>query len=94
MIQRQSMNGGEMTLGYSEGMMDKPGDWLNSKDRKEETDNADAKVLSSRHMGTNHHMEGLRDLKGGNAFCFRSDILFYCFLGPHPWHTEVPRLGV
>ena len=22
-------------------------------------------------------------------------ILFiYCFLGPHPWHMEVPRLGV
>ena len=18
----------------------------------------------------------------------------FCFLGPHPWHTEVPRLGV
>ena len=20
--------------------------------------------------------------------------LFVCFLGPHPWHMEVPRLGV
>ena len=19
---------------------------------------------------------------------------FFCFLGPHPWHMEVPRLGV
>ena len=21
-------------------------------------------------------------------------FLFFCFLGPHPWHMEVPRLGV
>ena len=25
------------------------------------------------------------------CFCF---VLFFVFLGPHPWHTEVPRLGV
>ena len=21
-------------------------------------------------------------------------FFFFCFLGPHPWHVEVPRLGV
>jgi len=21
-------------------------------------------------------------------------FFFFCFLGPHPWHMEVPRLGV
>ena len=21
-------------------------------------------------------------------------LLIFCFLGPHPWHLEVPRLGV
>ena len=25
------------------------------------------------------------------SFCFFS---LFCFLGPHPWHTKVPRLGV
>ena len=25
-------------------------------------------------------------------FCFV--LLFFCFLGPHSWHMEVPRLGV
>ena len=21
-------------------------------------------------------------------------IIMFCFIGPHPWNTEVPRLGV
>ena len=25
---------------------------------------------------------------------FFSFLSFFCFLGPHPWHVEVPRLGV
>ena len=24
----------------------------------------------------------------------QSLFFFFVFLGPHPWHTEVPRLGV
>ena len=33
---------------------------------------------------------------GGNCFCF---VLFlfvclFCFLGPHLWHMEIPRLEV
>ena len=31
-------------------------------------------------------IEGVRGFGGG--------ILFFCFLGPHPQHREVPRLGV
>jgi len=27
-------------------------------------------------------------------FFFYFLFLFFVFLGPHPWHTEVPRLGV
>ena len=27
-------------------------------------------------------------------FLFIIIIWFFCFLGPHPWHMEVPRLGV
>ena len=30
-------------------------------------------------------------------FMFFTLILFFkfvCFLGPHPWHTEIPKLGV
>ena len=30
----------------------------------------------------------------GNKFFSFYFILLYCFLGPHPWHIEVPRLGV
>ena len=26
--------------------------------------------------------------------CILSLSLFFCFLGLHPWHMEVPRLGV
>ena len=32
-----------------------------------------------------------------NIFVLFLDTLhffFFCFLGPHPWHTKVPRLGV
>ena len=25
---------------------------------------------------------------------FHSSFVFFCFLGPHLWHMEVPRLGV
>ena len=25
---------------------------------------------------------------------FRAPVLFFCFLGPHPQHMEVTRLGV
>ena len=25
---------------------------------------------------------------------FKKKILYFCFLGPYPWHMEVPRLGV
>ena len=33
------------------------------------------------------------DVEQGRAFLFY--IFFYfCFLGPHPWHMDVPRLGV
>ena len=21
-------------------------------------------------------------------------LVFFCFLGPHPWHMEIPRLGI
>ena len=27
-------------------------------------------------------------------YILTSLFFFFCFLGPHPWHTEVPRLGV
>ena len=27
-------------------------------------------------------------------FCFSKHFLFFCFLGPHLWHVEVPRLWV
>ena len=31
----------------------------------------------------------------GVLFCFLGFCLFvFCFLGPHPWYMEVPRLGV
>ena len=26
--------------------------------------------------------------------CFACLFVCFCFLGPHPWHTEVPRLGI
>ena len=28
------------------------------------------------------------------GFFFRFFFFFFCFLGPHPWHMGVPRLGV
>ena len=28
------------------------------------------------------------------VFVFVSSFVCFCFLGPHPWHLEVPRLGV
>ena len=27
-------------------------------------------------------------------FSFFSFFFFFCFLGPHPWHMEVPGVGV
>ena len=32
-----------------------------------------------------------RPLSRGGFFGF---LFVFCFLGPHPWHMEVPRLGV
>ena len=32
------------------------------------------------------------ELFGSYFFCFF--FFFSCFLGPHPWHMEVPGLGV
>ena len=31
---------------------------------------------------------------GGFPFFFFFFLSFFFFLGPHPWHIEVPRLGV
>ena len=28
------------------------------------------------------------------SFIFFVFLIFFSFLGPHPWHMEVPRLGV
>ena len=29
-----------------------------------------------------------------HIFCLKIYVFIYCFLGPHTWHREVPRLGV
>ena len=31
---------------------------------------------------------------GGFLFCFNFFVFVFCFLGPHSWRMEVPRLGV
>lgn len=36
--------------------------------------NAETKILSSGHMGPSHKMERLREWKGGDEFCYRSDV--------------------
>ena len=32
--------------------------------------------------------------EGGTSRAGREPFFFFVFLGPHPWHMEVPRLGV
>ena len=40
-----------------------------------------------------HPSEVFRPLLPWNSFAY-SFFVCVCFLGPHPWHMEVPRLGV
>ena len=35
-----------------------------------------------------------KGIKWPNAFKSKGFSFAFCFLGPHPWHMEVPRLGV
>ena len=41
-------------------------------------------------FGSDAHIMG--SLIGFALFIYLS--IYFCFLGPHPWHMEVPRLGV
>ena len=45
--------------------------------------------------------EWSKDLRWSNDYlaiiCLQEHIfisILFCFLGPHPWHMEVPRLGL
>ena len=45
--------------------------------------------LGSDHWPRSFHMPQMQPKK--KVFCF---FLFFCFWGPHPWHMDIPRLGV